>query len=134
MSEYDGPERREGYAELAQRLDDHADEIAARFSRWFRGGLIVIVMIGLSSCTALIGFGYAIKEIQQQRKEACESQNARHDAAIVQLHEQTTARIKKRPEQTTRLLESQAVAINLIDALAPEQDCDETVQPPLESG
>jgi hypothetical protein len=116
--EYDGPERREGYAELAKRLDDHADEIAARFSRWFRAGLIAFAVIALTSAIALVGFGYALREIQQQRREICISQNRRHDNTINRLN--NTDRFSP---------EGRKVTTELVDALVPVQNCSEIKSP-----
>lgn len=110
-NDYEGPERREGYSELAEKLDAHADEIAARFSRWFRAGLVIISVIGLTSFGALIGFGYALREIQQQRKEICVSQNRRHDNTILRLGTSDFDPERRR------------ITIGLVDALLPRQNC-----------
>jgi hypothetical protein len=117
-NEYDGPERREGYAELAERLDEHADEISARFSRWFRAGLVAFAVIALLTAISLVGFAYALREIQQQRREICESQNRRHDNTISRVE-----------NSTFRSAETKRVTINLINALVPVQDCSEIKSP-----
>jgi hypothetical protein len=109
--EYEGPERREGYAELADKLDGHVAEIEARFSRWFRAGLMIVTIIGLTSAVALVGFGFALREIQQQRREVCVSQNRRHDATLERLK---TSGISPAGRQLTT---------NLVDALLPVQNC-----------
>jgi hypothetical protein len=116
--EYDGPERREGYAELAQRLDEHANHISERFSRWFRLGLIAFAIIGVTSAIALVGFGYALREIQMQRREICESQNRRHDNTINRLN--NTDRFSP---------EGRKVTTALVDALVPVQDCSKIKSP-----
>lgn len=134
MSDYDGPERRRGYEQLAEELDKHVGEIEKRFQRWFRAGLLIVAVIGLTSFVGLFGFGYAIKEIQHQRKDACLSLNDRHDRAVEQLRDDTAKRIEESPDNAQDILDAQARAINLINALAPVQNCNKTVSPPLEGG
>lgn len=118
--EYGGPERREGYAELAAKLDQHVAEIELRFSRWFRAGLAIVAVIGLTSTIALIGFGYALREIQQQRRDVCESQNRRHDSTL-----------KAVESAKFRTPETKQVTIKLINSLVPVQDCKKSVKSPL---
>lgn len=116
-NEYDGPERREGYAELAKRLDDHADHISERFSRWFKAGLVAFSIIALLTATALVGFGYALREIQQQRREICESQNRRHDATLERLKNSDISPAGKQ------------LTTSLVDALLPVQNCSKIKSP-----
>lgn len=130
MTDYDGPERRQGYEELAQRLDDHADHIAARFSKWFRAGLVAFSVMALSSFIALLGFAYALHEIQAQRREVCETQNNRHDAVIRQFAIEQRRLIKQQPDQAPRIRANTAANLRLINALAPKVDCDKRVQDP----
>jgi|GEM_PF-4586913 len=130
MTDYDGPERRQGYEELAQRLDDHADHIAARFSKWFRAGLVAFAVMALACGVALLGFAYALNEIQDQRREVCNTQNQRHDAVIRQFGIEQRRLIKQNPDQAARIRANTAANLRLINALAPKVDCEKRVQDP----
>lgn len=130
MTDYDGPERRQGYEELAKRLDEHADHIAARFSKWFRAGLVAFAVMALGCGAALIGFAYALHEIQAQRRDVCETQNDRHDAVVRQFAIETTRLIKQQPDQAQRIRSNTAANLRLINALAPKVDCEKRVQDP----
>lgn len=129
--DYDGPERRKGYEDLKQELDDHADAIALRFSRWFRGGLIAMSIMAVAVAISLIGFGYALNEIQDQRREVCESQNRRHDNTIKAFHAEEALAIKRNPQLEQRIRASSAANIRIINALLPKLNCDSRVQTPL---
>lgn len=131
MSDYDGPERREGYEELAAKLDAHALEIEKRFTKWFRAGLVIVAVIGLSSAIALFGFGYALREIQQQRRDVCNSQNNRHDNAIKQFRREAARAIIENPELENRIRSSFEGNLRIINALIPKQDCSKTTEQPL---
>jgi DNA-binding Lrp family transcriptional regulator len=131
MSEYDGPERRRGYEELAEELDKHVAEIERRFQKWFRAGLIIITVIGLSSAVALFGMGYAIREVQQQRREVCENQNTRHDNAVKQFRREAAILLKRNPERARAIRINIEANLRILDALIPVQDCDKTVEQPL---
>jgi hypothetical protein len=129
--EYDGPERREGYEEIARKLDDHVSHIEDRFSKWFKMGLLAFGFIGITSAIALVGFGFALREIQQQRREVCQSQNRRHDAAVRQFRRLARDSIKQQPENAARIRAAVRGNLAIIDALVPVQNCDKTVREPL---
>ena len=94
MTEQGIPDRRKhGYAELENRLDDHAQNIEDRLRRFFIKALIAFAVLGTTSAISLFGFGLALenqaktsKAIQEGRiltlVKICEDQNRRHDAAI----------------------------------------------------
>jgi len=129
MTDYDGPERRQGYEELAQRLDDHADHIAARFTKWFRAGLIAFALIGLSVFAALLGVGYAIDEIQNSRSENCRDQNQRHDNTIRQFRIETRRAIRRNPDSADQIRANTAANVRLINTIVPKVNCEKAVQP-----
>ncbi len=130
--DYDGPERRRGYEEIAEQLDAHVLRIEEWLQKLIARALIAFAVIGVTSAVALLGFGIILKqhqnvtkEIQNQRRlqvlEPCISQNVRHDTTIARLNR---AHFDKEAEQLT---------ISLIDALAPKQNCDKLVRQQVRS-
>ena len=146
--------RRHGYAELEQKLDDHAAAIAERFRKRYRGMLIAFSIIGLTSAFALVGFGIVLREqgeqqdrieelaesnrefandIQAQREKSvrsqCEDQNARNtatsDALIKAAKEDADKRVTAAAKKEVE--RRRDVTLALIDALQPVRNCDDVV-------
>ena len=109
---------------------------------FFRRIWAVIIVIGLTSTLALVGYGFALREIQQQRLEVCQAQNARHDNTIAALKTASDKDIEKakkglptsQGKVAVEEIENRVkVTIGLIDALQPKQDCDEVVEQGLDA-
>lgn len=87
---------------------------------------IVLILIGLVCTVALAGFGYLLREQQQDFQSRCENQNVRHDNATNALiagsnEDQLNAKTEEAREEIRRRRD---VTIALIDALSPKTDCD----------
>lgn len=87
-----------GYKKLEKKIEDHAESVEARFTRWFTKGLVAFAVMGLICAISLVGFGILLvkqgdltQEIQTQRfnasLDACEDQNKRHDNVIQKTNE-----------------------------------------------
>lgn len=128
-------ERREGYAELGQQLQAHADRIEDRLHAFFLKALIAFAVIGLTSAIALFGFGYTINQLRDTRQDftrtTCVSQNEKHDNTTKGLnaaaqHDIDHAKeLGLNPEEVARRRD---VTLGLIDLLAPHQDCEYLVK------
>lgn len=115
--------RKHGYEELEKHVEEFEARLLKRVSGFFVKMLIAVALIGLTSTSALLGFGVLIRKesqntttIQQQRYdsliESCNSQNRRHDRAIARAKINLTTPVGTRN------------AIALIEQLAPfEKDC-----------
>lgn len=74
MSDRTPDRRRHGYQELEKKLNQHVDEIEARFKKRYRGMLIAFSIIGLSSAIALVGFGIVLREQGRQQDRFAKQQ------------------------------------------------------------
>lgn len=121
----DLPDRRkETYASLEKRIDEHVDHIEHQLQRWINRGLIAFSIIAVGCVLGLVGYGFVLREIQNQRHSACQGQNDRHDKTVALFQQETAKIIKKRPEQAKAVRESTAANLRIINALTPRQDCD----------
>lgn len=116
--------RKQTYASLEKLIDDHAEYLDEKLSRWIRRGLIAFSIIAAFCVLGLIGYGVVLREIQNQRHEACKGQNERHDHTVNLFKAESAKLIKKHPEQANAVAESTAANLRIIDALTPRQNCD----------
>jgi hypothetical protein len=111
--------RRQGYTQLKEELH-----------HFFKRIYIFVAIIGLTSTLGLVGYGFAIREIQNQRSEFCEGQNDRNantraalnTEAQKDIDAQTTEAAKKEIERR------RDVTLGLIDLLQPSLDCGKVVE------
>lgn len=97
---------------------------------FFRQIWSVTILIGVVCTVALGGFGYLLRDQQQDDKARCENQNTRHDNAISALiagsnQDQLNAKTEAARVEIRRRRD---VTIGLIDYLAPKTDCDHPVK------
>jgi autonomous glycyl radical cofactor GrcA len=119
------PDRRKNtYADLERRIDDHANHIEDRLSRWLRLGLVAFAIIGVVCTISLVGFGIVLREVQNQRHEACTNQNGRHDRTLTLFRAAASDAIKRDPERAPEIRRSINTNVAIINALAPKQNCD----------
>lgn len=119
------PDRRKHtYAELEQKIDDHADHLEERLGTFIRRILIAFAIIGITCTLALAGYGLVLRAIQNQRREACLAQNQRHDATLATLNKIIKDAVRDHPEQAKQLRSSVDANVKLINALAPRINCD----------
>lgn len=123
-----------GYKRLEKKLDNHANVIEDRFHRWFVGGLIAFVIMGLVCTVSLIGFGVLLtkqgnltEKIQEQRYESllegCENQNTRHDDVIAKI-DKAVAETPPPPERQKRAKEASKPFKLILEAAVPHtKDC-----------
>jgi len=130
MSEYDGPERRRGYEELAAELDKHVLEIEHRFSKWFKAGLIAFAVIGITSAIALGGFALVLQEQNDFTRRQCHEQNARRAAVIGAFRREQNRLIRENPDQAPRIRANTGANLRIINALVPKKDCGEVPNQP----
>jgi hypothetical protein len=131
----DLPDRRKNtYEDLEKKLDGHIDQIEEKFDRWFRRGLIIIALIGLCCAAALGGVYLVLGEVAETRRDftrsQCEAQNKHNRDTSAQL---TALALQDEKERKTEEAKEEVrrrrdVTLALIDALAPEQDCDYLVK------
>ena len=146
QSDEEVPDRRKhGYADLEKKLDDHAEKLDKRLAAFIRQGMIVFGILALTNTISLVGFGILLSkqgqttaDIQTQRRESilrsCLEQNVRHDNTINQLKIITAANLKQRPKEASKIKESVAPTIALIDALAPKKECAKLVKESVDGG
>lgn len=123
------PDRRRGTLEaLESHVDEHIEKIEHRLSKWLIRGLVAYAVIAVACVVALVGFGIALDQIQDTRKEFvkanCEAQNKRHDQTISKFKEISQEAIKKHPEQAEQIKAAREPNTQIIDVLAPKQDCE----------
>ena len=97
---------------------------------FFKKIWLVVIIIGATSTLALIGYGFALAEIQQQRLEVCEDGNTRHDNTsnkLIALAAEDEAQ-RKTEAGKAEVRRRRDVTLGLIDALAPHRDCDKVVE------
>lgn len=111
--------RRHGYAELKGELH-----------HFFRRIWYIIILIGVTSTLGLVGYGFALREIQQQRLEVCMANNKRHDDTYKALTAAAADDEAKRKTEAgkTEVRRRRDVTLGLIDLLAPKIDCSKAVQ------
>lgn len=122
------PDRRKTtYAELVKRVDDHAQHVEDRLRSFFLRALIAMAVIGITSAIGLFGFAYVLGQVKDTRQDFvqqnCSAQNKRHSDTINAFRAQAATLAKKHPEQATAIQESVSANLEIIDALAPVQDC-----------
>ncbi len=121
-------ERERGDIRRAENFGAHASAI--RTPRIIMAGTAVLL------AGALAFGGYALNEISNQTeqiqserarniRQACEAQNARHDATIETL-DRLIARVP--PSQRSEAQQSRASTVLLINALVPKRRCSEVVR------
>lgn len=96
---------------------------------FFRRIWWIVILIGVTSTLGLVGYGFALAEIQSQRLEVCVDGNTRHDntsAQLVKLAAEDEAQ-RKTEAAKAEVRRRRDVTLGLIDALAPHRDCDELV-------
>lgn len=120
--------------ETSERLD----AIEKGYRRWAHSttvilsGLFVLQFaLGLLSIHLLGANDDRVKDINANRKESvlssCAETNSRHDATIAALDDRLQQAIDSGQvpeEDLDRLRESRRFTVSLIDALAPERDCE----------
>lgn len=116
--------RKETYAALEKRIDEHVDHIEAMLQKWIRRGLIAFSIIAIGCALGLLGYGYVLRQIQNQRHEVCQNQNNRNDQTLKLFRDAAADLIKKHPEQAVTVRESIDANVRIINALAPKQNCD----------
>jgi len=129
------PDRRKNtYEELEKKLDEHISAIETKFDSWFRRGLVIVAFIGLCCAAALGGVYIVLGEVQNTRTEfirtQCESQNKHNRDTSAQL---TALALQDEQHRKTQAGKDEVrrrrdVTLSLIDALAPEQNCDYLVK------
>lgn len=115
--------RKQTYASLEKLIDDHAEYLDAKLSRWIKLGLLAFSIIAMFCILGLVGYGVVLREIQNQRHEACQGQNVRHDRTVVLFKKEAADLVKKHPEQANAVAENTAANLRIIDSLTPKQDC-----------
>lgn len=115
--------RKQTYASLEKLIDDHAEYLDAKLSRWIKRGLAAFSVIAIGCVLGLLGYGFVLREIQNQRHEACQGQNDRHDHTVILFKTEAANLVKKHPEQASAVAESTAANLRIIDSLTPRQDC-----------
>ena len=119
------PDRRKHtYDQLQAHLDECIDSIESYIHKWIRRGLISFSIIAAFCVIALVGFGYVLQEVQRQRHEVCQAQNGRHDQTVKLFKKAAVDAIKKHPDQAKDIRENIDTNLQIINALAPKQDCD----------
>lgn len=128
--------------ELKKRLDpdtrQRLEAIQAGYERWtrrtiwiLRALVVATLALGVVSILLIDSNANRVDDIQQSRvditRQSCEAQNDRHDKTIAEYDDRIAAAKKSgllTDEQLSRLQESRAFTVALIDALAPVQDCE----------
>ena len=130
------PERRREGDDLTGRRQGYS-QLQGELHHFFRRIWAIVIIIGLTSTLGLVGYGFALAEIQDQRREACIGQNARHDAAARALKIASDRDIenakKNLPTSQGQIAVEEIenrrdVTLGLIDALQPKLDCSKVVE------
>lgn len=116
--------RKQTYASLEKRIDDHVDHIEQTLQRWIKLGLIAFGIIALGCVLGLVGYGAVLREVQNQRHDACLNQNERHDNTVTLFRKAAADAIKKNPRQAQQIRQNINTNLRIINALAPKLDCD----------
>jgi hypothetical protein len=116
------------YGRLEKRLDEHTEKVEKRLHRFFSKSLAVFVIIGLTSAIALFGFTITLSKIKQTRKDfvksSCVAQNKRHDITITKFKAAAKRAEKRSPKFAQEIKSSIKDNLEIIDALAPKQNCE----------
>lgn len=154
-----GKERRSSgrrdYDDLAEKVGLYTENTEKRLSRFFKGAIIALSIIGLATTGALVGFGIVLdaqqntadqleklvdsnqkfaKDIQDQRRESiitgCRTQNARNEATKEALTSGSDQDIRNAPTEEAKdeVRRRRDVTLALIDALAPADNCEEAAK------
>lgn len=123
------PERRRSGDDLTGRRQGY-DQLKAELHHFFRLVWAVIIAIGVTSTLALVGYGFALREVQNQRREVCTMNNKRHDDTYAALTKEAAADEAARPTEKGKaeVRRRRDVTLGLIDLLAPKVDCDTVVE------
>lgn len=118
------PDRRNRGDDLTGRRQGY-NELKGELRYFFRRIWAIVILIGVVCVLALGGFGYLLREQQQESRERCRNQNVRHDNAIYALiagsnQDQLNA---KTEETRAEIRRRRDVTVALIDAISPETDC-----------
>jgi hypothetical protein len=127
------PDRRKNtYADLEKRVDEHAEHVEDRLRSFFLKALIAMAVIGVTSAIGLFGFAYVLGQVKDTRKDFvrqnCTAQNKRHTDTVTAFHKAADEATAKHPEQAAAIQESVDANLAIIAALAPVQDCDYLVK------
>jgi hypothetical protein len=128
----DLPDRRQNtYEELENKLEselgEHTRAVEKRLNGFFNKSLFIFAVIGITSAVALFGFSVTLTRIKDTRRSfvesSCVAQNKRHDTTIAKFREAAERSIKRTPEFADEIRASIKDNLEIIDALAPKQDC-----------
>lgn len=113
--------------ELNTQLDQHTEDVENRLRRFFAKSLAAFAIIGVTAAVSLFGFAIVLKEFSNTRRDfildSCKAQNGRHDATIKKLRLAAEASAKRNPKFAKEIRASVEDNVQIIDALAPKQDC-----------
>lgn len=128
LEETVSPERRRDGDDLTGRRRGY-DELKGELHHFFRRIWTIVILIGVTSTLALVGYGFALAEIQQQRLEVCKDQNSKHDNTVTKLNDAALFDENSRKTEAGKaeVRRRRDVTIALIDAITPVRDCDVVV-------
>lgn len=94
-----------------------------------------MAIIGITSSVALAGFGFILHQQAQERTDACQERNERHDAALKALVEGSDQDQKNAPTEAARaeIRRRRDVTIGIIDGIAPKVRCSDPSEPALKT-
>lgn len=119
--------REHAHVSLEQRFNEHSDAVERRLSKFFSKSLFIFAVIGVTSATALFGFGVTLSQLKDTRKafvrDSCRAQNKRHDLAIHKFERASERAIERSPRFAKQIRAGIKDNIDIIDAIAPKQDC-----------
>jgi len=152
--------RRNTYAALEAKVHEYFDEVESRLNRFFTKALFIFATISVSSAVALLGFGILLGDqkdtndklkdqvqtnrllgiaIQNQRANfistSCQDQNRRNREAKKALRLQAAIDEQNAPpEAKAEVRRRRDVTLELIDSLAPINNCRQQVREGLKGG
>ena len=135
------PERRKGWREVVDKLDQRGDELEKRFTRFYTRALGAFAILGFCCAISLGGFSFILKErdqtsraIQNQRAEfignECRTTNRRHEVAVATLITGAEEDLAKAETSAIRrdIRRRRDVTLALLDAVLPVQNCKVVVE------
>jgi hypothetical protein len=155
------PDRRKNtYAALEAKVHEYFDEVESRLNRFFTKALFIFATISVTSAVALLGFGILLGDqrdtndqikgqvetnrnlglaIQNQRRNfistSCTEQNHRNRNAKKALRLQAAIDEQNAPpEAKAEVRRRRNVTLQLIDSLAPIQNCQQLAKEGLKGG